>query len=75
MKQIALLATLTAALLAAGENLNGIYLGEDVTAGDPRVIAVQITAEGTVIAFKDQIVPGLHDRFGKPVRIKRVEMR
>ncbi len=72
---LTLLAAGLVSIIAAGENLNGIYLGEDVTAGDARIIAVQITEQGTVIAFKGMTVPAMHDRYGKPVVVKRVELR
>lgn len=70
-----LIATLSVAFgLVAGENINGIYLGTDVS-GDKGTIAVQIQEDGTVIAYRGQIVPMMHDRYGHEVHIRKVELR
>lgn len=73
--KIVLFALLAAVIVAAGENLNGIYLGGDVSGYNGQIIAVQITEDGTVIAWRGVEVPLMHDRLGKPVHIRRIELR
>ena len=77
-KQPLLLAVAILLLIAlcawSGENLNGIYLGEFPMEGTGPIV-VQITEDGTVIAWRNRVVPLMHDRYGKEVRIKRVELR
>jgi hypothetical protein len=68
-----MVALLTVAAMAAGDNLNGIYLGTDVSGFRPANIAVQITDEGIVIAFIGAEVPGRRDRYGKPVVVRQVK--
>jgi hypothetical protein len=64
-----------ALLLKGGQNYNGIYLGEDVTGLEPAGIAVRIGEDGTVTAYRGAVVPGMHDRYGKQVRVTRVKLR
>ena len=76
MRQIIVVIAL-ALLLRAGESLNGIYLGDCpmVMPALPCLWAVQITEDGTVIARRDFMVPGMRDRFGNPVYIRRVVLK
>lgn len=71
----ALIAVGLASLLAAGEDFNGIYLGYEAMYTTGKVIAVQITEDGTVTAFKGSPVPGFHDRYGNQVVIKRIVLK
>jgi hypothetical protein len=58
-------------LATGGENFNSIYLG-DFPVDGIGPITVQIKDDGSVLVFKGRLVPGMHDRFGKEVVIKRV---
>jgi hypothetical protein len=59
----------------AGEHLNGIYLGADVSSIDGKNdIAVQIREDGTVLVYIGALVPGIRDKQGKEVRVRRVQV-
>lgn len=72
MKSV-LIALVGSLVLCAGENLNGIYLGE-CALDAPCQWAVQIEYDGTVVVRKGMTVP-MHDPSGRQVVIKRVEVR
>ena len=67
---VALLAL--AAIALSAERYNGIYVGEDVSARNPKQIAVEFTEDGTVLVYLGAIVPGLKDSHGNAVLIRRV---
>lgn len=75
MKCLIVALCILAGSVEAGENLNGIYLGGDVSDYKAKVVAVQITEDGTVIAYRGIEVPFMHDRWGRPVKIRKVELR
>ena len=73
MKRLLLFAALAAFTAFAGENLNSIYLGEDVgSMNGAHLTAVQIDSAGTVTIYIGALVPGLHDAAGREVRVRRV---
>ena len=71
-----ILTVVVTSLAPAGENLNGIYLGEDVGSRNStqQHIAIRITPDGVVTVYKGAVVPGLHDKHGKEVRIRAVRI-
>jgi hypothetical protein len=70
MKLVVLLVAFLS-LAIGGENFNSIYLG-DFPMDGIGPITVQIKDDGSVLVFKGRLVPGMHDRFGKEVVIKKV---
>ena len=67
---VAILALAVIALSA--ERYNGVYIGEDVSSRSPKQIAVEFTQDGTVLVYMGATVPGLKDRSGNAVQIRRV---
>ncbi len=60
-------------LIAKDIHLPGIYLGDDVSQENPKIIAVSISTEGIVKVWIGAKIP-LLDKNGKEVFVKRVEI-
>lgn len=63
--------------IASTDYINGISIGENVfdLSPAPGSIAIHVDETGTVTAFKGALIPNLHDRYGKPVYVKRVVLK
>ena len=71
---LTLLAAALVSVVGAGENLNGIYLGECSLDAPSCTWAVQITPDGTVHVRRGMTVP-MTDFQGRQVVIRRVEIK
>ena len=75
MKVLLLLACFAVYLASPVENMNGIYLGNDVSSAlvAHQDVAVWIAPTGVVTVWIGATIPGLHDAQGRDVTVRSVK--